>query len=327
MTPISDFSDNPKYTIKAVSVQTGIRPITLRAWERRYEVLTPSRSDNRYRLYSDRDIAILRWVQSRMSNGVSISMAVTELRQITDTGNWPESIPLSKPITPAQAAAPPELYARELFQTLKRHDEAEAENLLRETFSFFDLKTVLFKILTPCLVDIGEAWVRGEIRITTEHFASAFLRGKLLTLLQAYPHRRNAPLILLGGAPTEQHEIGALMMAVLLRSDGYRVEFLGPDIPLDDLVEHARYEKPNLIILTATTRTSALGLTHMQEKISRLKQVPVFGYGGLAFNVEPGLRLEVPGIFLGESMDDALAKIGEILSSSTHAKSNIKKTV
>lgn len=327
MTPISDFSDNPKYTIKTVSVQTGIRPITLRAWERRYEVLTPSRSDNRYRLYSERDIAILRWLKSRMSNGVSISLAVAELRQITDSGNWPEAIPLNKPSEPAQTSTPPELYARELFLTLIRHDEFEAEKLLRETFTSFDLKTVLFKILTPCLVDIGEAWVRGEIRITTEHFASAFLRGKLLTLLHAYPYRRNAPLILLGGAPMEQHEIGALMMAVLLRSDGYRVEFLGPDIPLDDLVEHARFEKPDLIILTASTRASALGMIRMQEKVNRLKQIPDFGYGGLAFNLEPGLRQEVPGIFLGESMDDALAKIAEILGSRKHAKSNVKKSV
>lgn len=62
MTTINDFSEEPRYTIKSVSVQTGIRPVTLRAWERRHDLLSPHRSENRYRLYSERDIAILRWI-------------------------------------------------------------------------------------------------------------------------------------------------------------------------------------------------------------------------------------------------------------------------
>jgi len=326
MTSISDFSDDPKHTIKNVSIQTGIPPITLRAWERRYAVPTPSRSDNRYRLYSDRDIAILRWLKSQLYNGASISTAVTALRQLRNKGIWPDVIPQSPALVPVDSVILPAKYAHEVYLALIHHDELEAGNLLRETFSSFDLKTILSKVLTPCLVEIGEAWVRGEIRITTEHFASAFLRGKLLTLLQAYPARRNSPFIMVGGAPSEQHEIGALIMAVLLRSEGYRVEFLGPDIPLDDLVAYARSEKPDLIILTATTRTAALEMRRMQEKINRLKPIPVFGYGGLAFNVEPGLRQEVQGVFLGESMDNALAKIDEILSSAKRAKSVIKKS-
>jgi len=324
MTSISDFSDNPKHTIKNVSIQTGIPPITLRAWERRYAVPSPSRSDNRYRLYSDRDIAILRWLKSQLYNGASISTAVTELRQMTNKGIWPDVIPQSLALVPVESVNLPAKYAHEVYLALIHHDEFEAGNLLRETFSTFDLKTILSKVLTPCLVEIGEAWVRGEIRITTEHFASAVLRGKLLTLLQAYPARRNAPFVMVGGAPTEQHEIGALMMAVLLRSEGYRVEFLGPDIPLDDLVDYARSEKPALIILTASTRTAALEMKRMQETSSRLRPPPVFGYGGLAFMTEPELRHQVPGIFLGESMDRAMEVIGELLDSGKRTKSSDK---
>lgn len=321
MTSISDFSDNPRHTIKNVSIQTGIPPITLRAWERRYAVPTPSRSDNRYRLYSDRDIAILRWLKSQLYNGASISTAVTELRQLTDKGIWPDVIPQSSAQLPVDSVNLPAKYAQEVYLALIHHDEEEAGNLLRETFSSFDLKTIIAKVLTPCLVEIGEAWVRGEIRITTEHFASVFLRGKLLTLLQAYPARRNAPYVMVGGAPTEQHEIGALMMAVLLRSEGYRVEFLGPDIPLDDLAAYARSEKPALIILTATTRAAALELKRMQEISSHLRPLPIFGYGGLAFITDPELRIQVPGIFLGDSMDGALEVIGELLDSGKHTKS------
>lgn len=326
MTSISDFSDDPKHTIKNVSIQTGIPPITLRAWERRYAVPAPSRSDNHYRLYSDRDIALLRWLKSQLYNGASISTAVTKLRQLTNKGIWPDVIPQRLAQVPEDSVNLPAKYAQELYLALIHHDEVEAGNLIRETFSSFDLKTILSKVLTPCLVEIGDAWVRGEIRITTEHFASAFLRGKLLNLLQEYPARRNAPFVMVGGAPTEQHEIGALMVAVLLRSEGYRVEFLGPDIPLDDLVAYARSEKPALIILTATTRTAALETKRMQEKLSRLRPTPLFGYGGLAFMTEPELRKQVPGVFLGESMDGALEVIGELLGSEKHTKSSDKFT-
>ncbi len=313
MTLISEFSEDPKYTIKNVSSQTGILPVTLRAWERRYQVLSPGRSGNRYRLYSDRDVAILRWLKSRIQNGISISSAVDELLQFTKNGNWPEAVPTGILLETSKSNTPPAKFARRLFQLLINYDESGAGDLIREIFTNFDLRTITIEIFTPCLVEIGEAWNRGEIKITTEHFASAYIRGKLLSLLQAYPAKRNDPFIVIAGAPTEEHEIGALMMAVLLRSEGFRVEFLGTDIPLDDLVYHARYEKPDMIVLTATTRIAALELKRMQEKLDQLRKVPFFGYGGFAFNMEPELINLVPGIFLGKSMDAALIKIKSLL--------------
>jgi MerR family transcriptional regulator, light-induced transcriptional regulator len=314
MTSISDFSEDPKYTIKSVATQTGIRPVTLRAWERRHEVLTPHRSDNRYRLYSERDIAILRWIKSRVDNGITISNAIGELRTMTRNGMWPDAVPTGPSIEPLKSATPPAIYANQLYQALIKHDEVRTGDLLREVLSIFDLKTICVDVLTPCLVEIGEAWYRGEIRITTEHFASAYLRGKLLTLLQAYPSRRTAPYILIGGAPTEQHEIGSLMMAVMLRSEGYRVEYLGPDIPIDDLVDYAKFEKPSMIVLSATMESSASELKRMQEKVNRLRPVPVFAYGGRAFVEKPDLRKQIAGIYLGDTLDLALEEVHNLLA-------------
>lgn len=322
MTLISEFSEEPKYTIKNVSAQTGILPVTLRAWERRYQVLSPGRSGNRYRLYSDRDVAVLRWLKSRVQNGISISAAVEELHQSTINGIWPEAVPTGILQETKRTNTPPVKYARRLYQLLINYDESGASELIREILANFDLRTITIEIFTPCLVEIGEAWNRGEIRITTEHFASAYIRGKLLALLQAYPVKRNVPFIVIAGAPTEEHEIGALMMAVLLRSEGFQVEFLGTDIPLDDLVYHARYEKPDMIVLTATTRTAALELRRMQEKLSHLRTSPIFGYGGFAFNIDPDLINQVPGIFLGKSMDAALQKVKSLIGSGRKRKNS-----
>ena len=75
--PFADIPDEPLLNIKAVSQATGVEPVTLRAWERRYGVPEPARSDQGYRLYSERDVAILRWLKAKVDAGVKIKQAVT----------------------------------------------------------------------------------------------------------------------------------------------------------------------------------------------------------------------------------------------------------
>ena len=317
MIPISELHDVPKYNIKSVCTQTGIRPVTLRAWERRHEVLTPHRAENRYRLYSDRDVALLRWIKNRVDEGVSISSAVSELRSMLRNGVWPETSSVSVDAPVRKSDAPPSDYAHGLYQALIQHDEARAGELLREANAAFDIRTLCQDVITPCLVKIGEAWYSGQIRITTEHFASAYLRGKLLSIMQTYPTRRSAQHVLVGGAPMEQHEIGSLMMALLLRSEGYRVEFLGPDLPLEDLVDYASYEKPHMIILSATLTESAEALRTFNAKLSRLRPAPIFGYGGAIFRMKPELRKQVPGVYLGDTLEEGLEKCASLLEEKT----------
>jgi methanogenic corrinoid protein MtbC1 len=315
MTKIADLSDDPKFTIKNVAAQTGIRPVTLRAWERRHEVLSPHRADNRYRLYSERDIAILRWLKNRIEEGISISNAVCELRSMTSNNIWPEAIP-DAPVQPInQSQTPATMYARQLYEALIRHNENQASDLLRQAHALFKLTTVCSEIIVPALRDIGEAWYRGDIRVSTEHFASAYLRGKMLSLLQAYPSRRHAPSIIIGCAPVEQHELGSLMLAVMLRSEGYRVEYLGPDIPIVDLADYASYERPDLIILAASMEESARELSGLQDLLKKNRPIPLFGYGGRAFDLNPELREKIQGLYLGETLELALENTRQLLKS------------
>ncbi len=313
MPTIIDYSDEPKYPIREVCAETGIRPVTLRAWERRHDVLNPHRSENHYRLYSERDVEILRWIKSRIDNGISISSAVNELKSMSINGVWPEALPIGPSRRPKSRPIPAGQSARLLFTALIQHNEAQAGNILRDAQSLFDLNTICAEILTPALTEIGEAWYRGEIRVATEHFASTFIRGRLLTMLQAYPTRRNSPYILLGAAPTELHEIGSLMMAVLLRSHGFRVEYLGADIPLDDLLNYAGDEHPAMIILTASLETAALELVRFQARLKTLKPVPIFAYGGRIFDLKPELRTRVPGAYLGARMVEGIELIRDMV--------------
>lgn len=318
MSTINNLPDDPKFTIRTVAAQTGIQPVTLRAWERRHEVLSPHRADNHYRLYSERDVAILRWLKHRVDEGASISSAVSELRSMTSRNVWPEAIPQAPAQMTATSgiSAPPDYYANQIYDALIHHDENRTSDLLRDAHARFDLTTVCQEILVPALRKIGEAWYHGEIRVTTEHFASAYLRGKLLSLLQAYPTRRSAARILIGCAPMEQHELGPLMLAVMLRSEGYRIEYLGPDIPIEDLAEYASYENPAMVILSAVSESSARELRPMQALLKKTRPTPIFAYGGRAFDEQPQLRKEVAGTYLGNTMAEAVKIIHDLLAGS-----------
>lgn len=313
---IESLSDAPQYNIKAVCTQTGIRSVTLRAWERRYRLLTPHRTDSNYRLYSERDVAILRWLKNRVDGGVPIRTAATELLEMRRMGLWPEAMPTlpPPPPNPAQHPVAPAIQANRLYKALIAHDETQAARTLTEAYAMYDLTTLCLEVVTPCLVSIGDAWQQGHIRIVTEHFASNFLRGRLMTLFQAQPMPRAAPRIIIGCAPSELHEIGSLMLALLLRREGYRVEFLGQDVHVDDLLAYARMERPALICLAASTEAAARELQRVHNGLANIRPQPKFGFGGRIFNLKPNLRENTPGIFLGEGLREAVAQIRKILS-------------
>ncbi len=313
MTTINELSEEPRFTIKTVTTQTGIRAVTIRAWENRYGLLKPQRSQNRYRLYSERDVAVLRWVKSQVDQGISISNVVRDLKNMMTRGDFPEVLPSITSRVRSYQPVPPEKMAQELYNVLFKHDEEGATDILRQANAMYDLTTVCMEVIGAALIMIGDAWHRGEMRITDEHFASRYLQGKLINLLQAYPNRRGAPLILMACAPEEQHEIGCLMFSVLLRHDGYRVEYLGPDLPLDDIVDYARQEKPAMILMSATMEENAVRLEKMQDKLSKIKPKPIFGFGGQAFIRKPSLRESTPGVYMGDTVVDGRAIVEKLL--------------
>ena len=103
------------------------------------------------------------------------------------------------------------------------------------------------------------------------------------------------------------------MLAVLLRHDGYRVEYLGPDLPLDDIVDYSRQEHPGMICMSATVEETAMRLVKMQEKLQKLKPKPHFGYGGQAFIRKPKLKDLIPGLYLGDTITDSRQVVEKLL--------------
>jgi methanogenic corrinoid protein MtbC1 len=313
---LEDYSDEPIYNMKAVEQQTGISAATLRAWERRYLLIEPKRTPSGYRLYSDRDIALLRWVRQQMNDGLTISRVVAMLEAARQNGE-PIYIEPHEAIAPTlrQTPQPPSDFVAPLVQALISLDTERADEVIEQAFVLYTMPTVYVEVITPALIEIGELWHRGEISISIEHFATTYLRGRLLGLLQAYPHRSDMPMIIIGCAPGERHEIGALIFAVMLRQQGFNAVYLGQDVPVDDVVHTALQERAAMICMSANNPASALALREVQPLLeqSNANNLPLFGYGGRAFDSDANLRQQVKGYYLGSDPRDAINLIHNLL--------------
>ncbi|MBK8796480.1 MAG: MerR family transcriptional regulator [Anaerolineales bacterium] len=223
---LNEYSTAPLYNIKAVVQSTSISPSTLRAWERRYNMCKPQRSESGYRLYSDRDVAVIRWLKAQVDAGMSISQAVSWLQSLTDQAAPDEQTTLPDPTGRAvETPAPTALSRLELedfsrFQErvllgLLNYNEDGAESALAHAFTLYPVEHVGEHIIMPVLVEIGERWHRGELSITREHYATNYLMQRLAAILRTVPNATVRPIIWVGCAPGELHEIGDVAFDLL----------------------------------------------------------------------------------------------------------------
>ncbi|MEZ4515788.1 MAG: MerR family transcriptional regulator [Chloroflexota bacterium] len=296
--------DIPTYNLKAVVQETGLKPDTLRAWERRYGIPEPDRTSGGHRLYSQQDINTLKWLLKRQQEGLSISRAVKLWHRIIEEGQDPfETMPL------VQSAEPPTTYPSiasgdalvELRQSwidaCLDFDERRAERVLGQAFAYFSPEMVCFELLQEALVEIGNKWYEGTVTVQQEHFASALALRRMDTLLSATPPPSRPERILVGCPPGDNHTFGPLLLTFLLRRRGWDVVYLGADIPLDQLQATIEQTQPDLVIFAGQLLESAAGLLDIALFLANQK-IPL-AYGGYIFNQVPELRSRFPGHFLG----------------------------
>lgn len=278
----------PLFTAAEAEMRTGVPAATLRQWERRYGIPAPARSASGYRLYSPLDLAQIEQMQALLQAGVPVSRAAELARQE------------QRRATPAPAPPPPTPQQRlsgELLGALLRPDLERAAAVLSEAHAQFPVEEVVLGVMAPTLVEIGTLWARGEITVAHEHQASAYLRGRLMGLLDLAGRAEFGPRVLAACAPGERHEIGLLILVLLLRRRGVQAEYLGADLPLADLAAYAR-QRPADAVLLALNGEWALEPTRAQLVALRGLRVPIF-YGGGLLNLRPALATELGGHFAG----------------------------
>ena len=212
--------------------RTSLSPEVLRAWERRYGLLRPARTSGGYRLYSEDDAERVRRMQELIGRGV----AAAEAARL------------------ALEEAPPAATGNEgaaLAAALDAFDEAGAHQAFDLLLARLSLESVLAGTVLPFLHELGERWERGEASVAQEHFASQFLRGRLLGLARGWD-RGVGPRAVLACAPGEQHDLPLIVFGLALRSHGWRITFLGSDTPVETLVKAADELRPAAIVVSAT---------------------------------------------------------------------------
>lgn len=307
----------PTFNLKVVLKETGIRPDTLRAWERRYGLPKPQRSSGGHRLYSQRDIEMIKWLIARQAEGLSIARAIDLLRTQIAQGNDPlQGVEVAPP--PPTVTTPGTLEALRLdwLAALLAFDEQKAESLLNQAFALFPLETVVNEILQFAMTQVGEEWYKNNISVQQEHFASALVQRRLNSLIAACPPPTRAEVILLGNPPHEQHLLPLLMLHLFLRRRGFAVVDLGANVPVSKFDETVAHINPNLVILSSQRLTT---VAPMLEVILALHPLNVqIAYGGRIFNLLPQLVELIPAHFLGKSFAEAVHNAERIISQHPH---------
>jgi DNA-binding transcriptional MerR regulator len=309
-------NEEPLYNIGLVARITQISVATLRAWEHRYGFPETKRTPGGHRLYSERDILRLKWVKARIDEGMQTAQAIHALQHQEDEGKWASE---SERILETQQQRRGKNFLlhfhNQLLKALIHHDLEEANQLLGEALGLSSIGETLNEVIIPTMISIGEAWERGDIDVATEHLATQFFRQHLLLWMASGPLPRSISPIILACAPGELHEIGLLMLGVMLRQRRFPIIFLGQSVPLRDLANFVEDIKPSLIVLSAVTEETARSLvewTKWMPEVAHLGK-PLVGYGGRIFTVELSWRTRIPGIFLGEDLNEAIEKIEQLL--------------
>jgi methanogenic corrinoid protein MtbC1 len=318
----------PTYNLKAVVRETGLKPDTLRAWERRYGVPAPQRTESGHRLYSQHDIDTLKWLLVRQNEGMSISRAVELWHRLETDGFDPLTASVApgtqrtpEPRGPAAPAVSVAFGNGDTVANLRQSwvnaclafDEYQAEQLLSQAFSLFPAETVCLDVIQKGLAEIGEGWYRGRVTVQQEHFASALALRRMEALLISTPSPTRPGRIMVGCPPDEEHTFVPLMLSLLLRRRGWEVIYLGANVPIRSIEATVGVVRPNLVILTAQQLYTAASLLEMAEVLYS-ERVPV-AFGGLVFTEVPDLHLAIPGYYLGDKLEQATAAVEQVMAS------------
>jgi MerR family transcriptional regulator, light-induced transcriptional regulator len=322
--------DAPIYNIKAVAHVTGVPADTMRRWEGRYNVIAPQRTDSGYRLYSQRDVDTILWLKDRLEEGLSISRACEMLRQMGgDPGRQlaASAVPLAAALPgPGHSYASSEHLSEirsmdvlrdELLDAFRSVDESRAGDVLNEALSLYPLEDVCMQIMQPALVQIGEMWLDGQVSVAVEHFASSFIRSRLANLFHSSPHNMFGPLVLVGCAPEEFHELGAMFLALFLRRAGFRVVYLGQNVPIESLEGMVQAMQPDVVCISSTRAETAASLYDLSDILRGMElhqgRATLLAYGGQVFNRYPHISERLGGVYLGEDARKAVRTLSERL--------------
>jgi len=290
--------------IRTVSMLTGVNAVTLRAWERRYSLITPQRTPKGHRLYTQQEVARINRIVELLNQGISVSHVKPLLDRMPGeavTTSTTEDGDIWK------------IYQDNMLDAIERFNEPALDNAYNDALSLYPVDIVNQRLTTPLLRLLGERWKNRATGIAEEHFFSVYLRNKLGARIHHMNQRSNAPLLLLACLPGELHEIGLLFFALAAVNAGYRTLILGANTPLEQIPGVLDKTACVGVILSGSSKPARGVLdTDLPDLIGRVK-TPVFAGGKTA--VSHQVKLEQAGVnCLGENITAGLQLVTRIVT-------------
>jgi methanogenic corrinoid protein MtbC1 len=233
--------------MRLVTKLTGLTADSVRVWERRYNAVTPHRTDGGTRMYSDEDLRRLTLLKAAVDAGHAIS-AVARLDEDALRA-------LVEPAGDSEHAATPHgpswsQLVRDYLEHIERFDSTGAGDLLARAASVTEASVFVFEVVLPILREVGDRWHAGSLTVAHEHLVTAQVRGFLFTITRMVRPMRGAPRILVATPAGHRHDFGALVGAYLAAARGLNVVFLGADVPDDDLLDAVGKSDADVILLS-----------------------------------------------------------------------------
>ncbi|HSA61784.1 MAG TPA: cobalamin B12-binding domain-containing protein [Nitrospiraceae bacterium] len=264
------------HRIHRVAKLTGLSKDVVRVWERRYGLVKPLRSANRYREYTDEDVALLRFLKRELDHGQTIGALALEGRDSLLQRMRASSA------TATQELPPHEHLLDELISQLDPLDKSRFEQKLNGAVAVIPFEEAVTRILLPLQRRVGDLWHEGRFNVAIEHYVTKFIQQKLFSVMNQLAVNELGPRILVACPEGEWHEIGAQAVAYIAATRGCHVYYLGPNLPTPDLLAFCERIKPDLVLLSLTeikSDAAARRLLQDLEPIATRWPVAVGGHG------------------------------------------------
>jgi DNA-binding transcriptional MerR regulator/methylmalonyl-CoA mutase cobalamin-binding subunit len=297
-TPAKRDSTAELYPIRTVSSLTGINAITLRAWERRYGLIKPVRTDGGHRVYTREDIDRLHRILALVGDGVAISQ-VRQALSAAPAGRKADSGPWAG-------------YRARMTAAIAQFDEQRLEDVYEEMLSLHPSARVTQEALLPLLQELGKRWLGTRGGIAEEHFFAVFLRNKLGARFHHRSRAAAGPRLLVACLPGEHHEVGLLLFALAAHEQGYRPVLLGADMPLDEVGYAAQRALADAVVLSGSIDPAPGVLEQALSSLVRDAGVPVL-VGGSTSVRRRDTVVAAGAMPLGSDIPAGLARVAAVL--------------
>jgi MerR family transcriptional regulator, light-induced transcriptional regulator len=267
--------NSAQYLISTVSKRSGVKSDLVRAWERRYQAVKPTRTDGGHRVYTDLDIARLKLLNQATGNGHSISqianLSLDELKNLLkkEGNSITQALEKPKPLNGSRLHVA-EDYVQKCYAAVFAFDAHALESHFENAIVELGTEIFIEKLLNPLLTLIGDRWRTGELRPVHEHMASSIVRSLTYILRNNSPCSPNAPKMIVSTPINQLHELGALLAGIIAELKGWKVTYLGANLPAEEIAAAVKFTNARAVTLSISYRTDDVLIAKELRRLRKL---------------------------------------------------------